>query len=571
MKTRLIIILVLITTLRAHALTYEAWIASHGLTGSSAAETADPDADSIPNVMEFVLDNGDPLNAGPLSSLPIFGYSVALPEDMFGESVLKAPTAAPLGYHACLTYQLRAGIENVTVFAEVSSACPATGTDGSLTRWLSGQSLFKVIDRDDGRLQSICRFRAGIFPKQYLRLRAYAGAGLSLPPIEGRAVGALELDLGGVTHVLRTVGSVTTTTPTNQDVTYTQTVTPEVVTDVRWPWGLGDSGLAIEDVTRQSTNSGVLTPAAGDNALWTYAGEGSATLKLITPSLSYERTISTRRWESLITRVPTAYTSNSLRAHVVTQTTTRLNGLAIAQSGSWQELLSALNGGVSYTRGTACWVAGVDMTPVAVWNSESAPYGTLRGFTLVSPRHYIAAAHWTVPVGTTVHFLTSANAIVSRTVQAIQTVPDTDICVGLLDSDVPGTIDFARVLPDSWSAKLPTLSTISLPCASIDQRLRVHYRDVVSLGSLVMCGQPMAAPVPNPAYYPVISGDSGFPVFLIIGNKMVLLGCWYGSGIYGGGSAPFLTHHRTAVNAAMAGLGGGYSLTDVDLSSYTTF
>lgn len=55
---------------------------------------------------------------------------------------------------------------------------------------------------------------------------------------------------------------------------------------------------------------------------------------------------------------------------------------------------------------------------------------------------------------------------------------------------------------------------------------------------------------------------------MIVNNAMVLLCTWYGGG---GGSGPFITHHRAAINAAMSTLGGGYTLTDADLSAFTTY
>lgn len=110
------------------------------------------------------------------------------------------------------------------------------------------------------------------------------------------------------------------------------------------------------------------------------------------------------------------------------------------------------------------------MTPVATWNSESAAYGhSWRGQTLVSPRHYIGAAHWAVSTGTVLHFVTSDNTVVARTVTGRQTITGTDIIVGVLDSDVPGTIAFARILPDAWAAKLPTLPLFEYPVVSLDQ------------------------------------------------------------------------------------------------------
>jgi hypothetical protein len=73
-------------------------------------------------------------------------------------------------------------------------------------------------------------------------------------------------------------------------------------------------------------------------------------------------------------------------------------------------------------------------------------------------------------------------------------------------------------------------------------------------------------PARNPLAKNVVVGDSGSPLFIVINDELVLINCWYYA--YSG---PFVTNYYSDINAAMTSLGGGYSLTDIDLSSFTSY
>jgi hypothetical protein len=554
--------------LSAQAVTFESWIATYGLTGASALETADPDNDGKSNLMEYCLDGLNPTTRqGAVNTT--FGFAPANSDGTFGTAEQSRPNGAPRAWHHALVYRLRAGIEDVSVYPQISHECPATQSGGDLRYWLGDggrdDAMLMVYTRPDGALQAMSRTRGHLQSRAFMRLNIVRDGGLRMPVTEGAVSAFVGLTSGPLTLVPRTVGSVTNTNVTDRDLTYAQSVSAQTVTDVSWPWALGGSGLTSGQVTRSFSPSGIVT-LGGSSDLWTYVAPGQVTLRLTTPSRVYEQQITVSSSGSITTREITGNTTGSLRAHLIAQTDTRAASYsAIAERAG---LYSAISPGVSYTRNTQCWVSGVNMTPVAAWNSETAAYGhSWRGQTLVSPRHYIGAAHWPVSVGTTLHFITSANAVVARTVTARQIIAGTDIIVGLLDSDVPGTIAFARVLPAAWSAKLPTLSLFAYPCVSVDQGQRVWIRELAYLGSSVMCQSPMVLSRRS-FYKDAVSGDSGSPCFLIVNNSMVLLCTWLSGG---GGGGPSITHHRTAINAAMTALGGGYQLTDVSLSAFTSY
>jgi hypothetical protein len=67
-------------------------------------------------------------------------------------------------------------------------------------------------------------------------------------------------------------------------------------------------------------------------------------------------------------------------------------------------------------------------------------------------------------------------------------------------------------------------------------------------------------------YEPVVRFDSGNPMFLIINNQLVVL-----SVITGEGTGSFITGYISQINNIMNTLGGGYQLTPIDLSSFTSF
>jgi hypothetical protein len=69
-------------------------------------------------------------------------------------------------------------------------------------------------------------------------------------------------------------------------------------------------------------------------------------------------------------------------------------------------------------------------------------------------------------------------------------------------------------------------------------------------------------------YETIIDGDSGNPAFLIIDDELVIITVWT---FAGAGAGTSIAYHKDAINTMMATLGGGYSLTEIDLSGFTDF
>lgn len=231
------------------------------------------------------------------------------------------------------------------------------------------------------------------------------------------------------------------------------------------------------------------------------------------------------------------------------------------------------HGTASYVRNTGSWAASLDLTCVSPWNSAG---GISYAGTAISPRHIIYARHFPsdgIPDGTTFRFVTADGEVVTRTLSDSLALGGSgyayDLTIGLLDSALPSTITPAKVLPSSVLDYLPSLSEVySLPCLVIDREEKALVTDLFSLApTYATCHVPVDA-TRLTFYEQLITGDSGNPVFLIINDVPTLVTTLTYSGA---GAGPRIHALHSEINAAMATLGGGYSLTDVDLTGFTDF
>lgn len=267
----------------------------------------------------------------------------------------------------------------------------------------------------------------------------------------------------------------------------------------------------------------------------------------------------------------TSYVTGSLAANITAAVDSRIDGKS--PSSALRVFTTQDHAGGVYLRNSACWAADLDLTPISPWNSVGA---NTRAGTLVSPRHVIFAAHYPAIAGMTIRFVQADNTIVTRTVTAVLTHPSyvpyfPDIQVGVLSSDVPEGITFARVLPADWAEHLPLLNLVrSLPCLCLDQEEKALVTDLSNLGNSANFVAPSQLNFAQRLafYESKVGGDSGNPAFLIVNDELVLLTVW----TYGGaGSGTFVTPQIAAINAMMTALGGGYQLTEADLSGFPTY
>lgn len=219
----------------------------------------------------------------------------------------------------------------------------------------------------------------------------------------------------------------------------------------------------------------------------------------------------------------------------------------------------------TFARNSACWANGIDLSCASPWNSAN---GALYAGTLVSPRHVVFCEHefFYPPNGTTMFFSSPSGTVITRTLANTVPVTGADIRVGVLNADVDSGVTFARVLPHPTTDCLPGLSfTSTVPVICLDQRERASISAMAGLGYL-FSNIPSSA---YPDYYrELILYDSGNPAFIVVNGSPVLLGVFTNGGPGGGAS---IAYSATAVNAAMTTLGGGYQLTPVDLSGFTSY
>jgi hypothetical protein len=214
----------------------------------------------------------------------------------------------------------------------------------------------------------------------------------------------------------------------------------------------------------------------------------------------------------------------------------------------------------TYVRNSALWTTELDLTGCSPWNSYE---GHLRAGTMVSRRHFIHADHYLIPDGSTIRFVANDNTVHERTVVTTVAVGDyTDIRVGVLNSDLPASIAFYPVLPSNWRTRIPGLLYGGAACIHLDQEEKALVATLqLSGGDSIQYGMAPAAQAEWGEG--LIPGDSGDPMFLALGNTLILAATFWSAG-----AASDLSAYTTEINAAMTALGGGYQLTIADLSAY---
>jgi hypothetical protein len=362
----------------------------------------------------------------------------------------------------------------------------------------------------------------------------------------------------------RVLSGGTTSSVTTQDINVTRTTGATAATDWRWEYVPSPYNLSQITVAR-SADPALLAPSATDPFLWSYVGSGSAQLTMSTATSTYRTNVTTGTSTGQTVDVWVSNVSGTLRAEVDSEIDTRITGETPSTAiPLWTTRTPSTQ---TYVRNLGCWGADIDLTPHAAYNSVTWDYQPgIGGITLISPRHVIGAAHTGLPnVGATYHFVSADNVVCSRTVTAAVNIGTTDVRIGVLSSDVDAGISFCRVLPAAWAAKLPTLSTRQIAAARITRQQKLVVHELHSLGDVVSMHQPRSS-TRSSFFIEAENGDSGSPLFLVIDGKPVLL-----TTLYSSSTGPSIISHRAAINAAMTALGGGYQLSDVNLSAFTTF
>lgn len=367
---------------------------------------------------------------------------------------------------------------------------------------------------------------------------------------------------------IRTTSAASSGTVTTKDIQNIVSSGASTITDYTVSVGQEIPGFYQTSII--SNNSGIIL---GPDNLGVASGVSSGSTSLlatVTTDSTIFASINVTVTQSIGTTntVFSGYVSGSLSKHISDALDARLVGLTPANA---KPIFTTQNhSSPSYVRNSGCWVSGVDMSCISPWNSMGV---ATRAGTLISPRHIIFCAHYPIDNGSTIRFVDANNNIVTRTMVTKLTHPNyspyyPDISIGVLDSDVPNTIGFAKILPSNWASYLPSLSSSRrIPCLVLDQEEKALVADLYSLSTMANLLNPSNST--RLLYYEnMITGDSGNPVFLIINGQLVILtAITYG----GAGSGTSVVYHKDAINTMMVTLGGGYSLTEVDLSGFNSY
>lgn len=225
---------------------------------------------------------------------------------------------------------------------------------------------------------------------------------------------------------------------------------------------------------------------------------------------------------------------------------------------------------------TNCWAYGIDTSCVSMWNSAT---GNERAGTAISKRHLLAAAHHPLGIGWTMYFCGTNGVVYTNRIAGTRNVAGTDIQIASLQSELPDAVTPAYLLPTNfheyiWNGKY-------LPVLRFDKDERCIVNEISDGLPVIGSAQTglFQVSVPRIAhrgpYYDYLrSGDSGNPIFLILGNRPIVLGTAYwgldgiSTGVYRTCRFPFATYYANEIQAKMDELVPGYSLQFVDLTPF---
>jgi hypothetical protein len=208
------------------------------------------------------------------------------------------------------------------------------------------------------------------------------------------------------------------------------------------------------------------------------------------------------------------------------------------------------------------WTTGMDFTSVSAANDSTGGYLGNKGGTLISARQILFTEHYAFNVGDMIDFVTSGGLTVSRTVVAVNPVPNTDLSVGLLNSDVPTGLTPASVLPADYAnyfaldgGEIPVDRLNAAKQSGVWETTLIESQGASSEGTFdaFTFTHPSATLAPDRAALSttVVSGDSGSPIFMVLDNKPVLISL-VTSGSDAAFCGPVISDYITQINQVMA-------------------
>lgn len=311
---------------------------------------------------------------------------------------------------------------------------------------------------------------------------------------------------------------------------------------------------------------------------------------------------------SKVLRNNNSINKNILTNHINVSTTNKLFG---KDPSTDKYVYSYQNPYANFVRNPTCWLNGVSNISCFSPAQLSGANWFQRGGTLITRKHVLFAKHFIAGVisgGTPLVFIDDNNNKYQPKIINYG-YDTTDIAIALLDNEVDDNIKIAKVLPKNFQNYIntnnisnywntigattlqsfnnnPYLYSIGLDqeekailflfngCRTLtSDSIYYHFTNVSSSNNGVpteirndQCYNSM---YPKPSQFsdwiePIVTGDSGNPLFIIIDNELIVLSAWLTT--TGG---PFITNRYDQVNTLIENLspGEGYSLTPVDLDA----
>ena len=203
-------------------------------------------------------------------------------------------------------------------------------------------------------------------------------------------------------------------------------------------------------------------------------------------------------------------------------------------SGATMEVFSSKNHPAKkYVRNPQLWCADFvpQLTGCSVWKPPLDYVGERYGGVMITSRHILFCRHahpawdggWMKVQPQVIRFVTADNKVVDMKLVANVDSPKVDLCVGLLDDDVPEGIHVAPLMPAMSPEQGRELMGMNVPDLSISQAgKRPNGKSNEAMAYVgTAAGSPSVA-TRKPWSYEVYQGDSGTPRFYITPKGLAL-------------------------------------------------
>lgn len=404
------------------------------------------------------------------------------------------------------------------------------------------------------------------------------------PPIwHGGGLQPTWFDVLGPVAQPRQINPSSTNPVTIDDADFSRASGGTTVNDYRWGYVRPPFSANTDTISASTGNTGIATGAMDvDAGQYTYVSDGTTNITLSSSARSASLPIDFDTTAATDVDTFTGFVAGSLRKHI----TDTVNGLLAGKTASealpvWSVKNHSLQ---IYTRNSACWLAGINLSCISPYNSATQERS---GGILISPSYVAHCQHVTMGVGAVMNFVSNSGVVFQRTVAAETLVApskNTDLIVVRLSSALPiGASDFtpAKVLPSDYATYLPGLTQAStpsygaqrvFPVAWLDQQDRAQVWDaeyiIVANGGSgdvsIVHERQSRSELRSGFYVEGIAGDSGNPSMAIINGEVVALETHTSAG-----TGPHIGYYATEINAILAAQ--GESLSEVDLAGFNAY